>query len=84
MVPQKLQSPKIIRHSHKNDNVIAVKPDMVWYESYITIEAIPEGMVVDRDAEKVKHEFEHILSNIYVHKQKPKKQTVLLKCTFHL
>lgn len=63
-----LQSPLFIRHSLSHENAVAVKPDMIWYESYVSIEPVPEGMTVDRNEEVVRTEFEHILSNIYLNK----------------
>ena len=67
------QSPKVIKHINRYLNTIAVDPSMIWYETYVQIEPIPEGMEVDRNEEKVKHEFEHILSNIYLTKRKLKR-----------
>lgn len=72
------RSPKPIRHVQSPDCYVAVKPDMIWYESYITIEPIPEGMQVDRDVERVKCEFEHIISNIYLTKAPPHKKNVCI------
>ena len=69
-----MHSPKPSRHLQRA-NYVAVRPDSIWYESYITIEPVPEGINVDRDAEKVKHEFEHILTNVYLTKP-PKKKHV--------
>lgn len=63
-----LQSPLFIRHSLSHDNAVAVKPDMIWYESYVSIEPVPDGMVVDRNEKAVRSEFEHILSNVYLNK----------------
>ena len=50
---------------------------MIWYETYVQIEPIPEGMEIDRNEEKVKHEFEHILSNIYLTKRKLKRMVII-------
>ena len=71
------QSPKTIKHINRYLNTIAVDPSMIWYETYVQIEPIPEGMEVDRNEEKVKHEFEHILSNIYLTKRKLKRMVII-------
>lgn len=71
------QSPKTIKHINRYLNTIAVDSSMIWYETYVQIEPIPEGMEVDRNEEKVKHEFEHILSNIYLTKRKLKRMVII-------
>ena len=76
--------PKPIRHVQSPDCYVAVKPDMIWYESYITIEPIPEGMQVDRDVERVKCEFEHIISNIYLTKVPPHKKNVCIFISYKI
>ena len=60
-----LSPSKLLRRT-SSENTVVVNENSVWYESYTTVEPLPEGVSITRDAEAVKHEFVHILKNIYV------------------
>lgn len=68
LLPSKL----LRRISH--ENTVVVDESSVWYKTYTTVEPLPEGVSVARDAEAVKHEFVHILKNIYVDVSPKKKK----------
>lgn len=70
---QPLSPSKLLRRM-STENTVVVNEGSVWYDTYTTVEPLPEGVSIARDAEAVKHEFVHILRNVYVDvSPKPKK-----------
>ena len=70
-----------VKSRHYYANSVIINSHSVWYESYVHIEPLPPGVTAARNEEVVKHEFTHILSNIYL--RKPRKNSVVVCCRLY-
>ena len=71
-----------VKGRHYYANSVIINSHSVWYETYIHIEPLPPGVTAVRNEEVVKHEFTHILSNIYL--RKPRKNSVVVCSRLYL